>query len=408
MVFSVDQSTRGKVSEIFREASSVGLTVYRTWAFNDAYKAKVYQVMEKNLESVPQQEEGDQIDAPTVDIPYERIGTYAHIVKLRLDTHRYISNSLIPFDAHCGHLDLAQKVFDRVSEDGFILQIVICACAGLGALSFGMGVHAYVLRKHVVVDYTSIRLARKTFEDCRTVRSLWWITTQVLLACLPATLTEVEEELAKGEKTAKYVSNIANLILYIAKVYASIACSSIAVIASPLDSLLDFLSGFILWFTIMAIRKPNCYPIGKKWVQPMVIIVFASVMATLGLQILLEFAWKLVKKSHPNFDHEKGKWMIGIMVQWACNKITFCDEISSHKNPSPQMCSHNIYQKIGSQRNSLRLAAFSNLLEHLSSWMNKLEKQISTTVPTFRLILGQKLKDNVLGYGDGNDIVMCW
>ncbi|KAJ4972366.1 hypothetical protein NE237_005465 [Protea cynaroides] len=35
MVFAVDKSTRGKVSEVFREASSVGLTVCRTWAFND-------------------------------------------------------------------------------------------------------------------------------------------------------------------------------------------------------------------------------------------------------------------------------------------------------------------------------------------------------------------------------------
>ncbi|CAK9144445.1 unnamed protein product [Ilex paraguariensis] len=35
MVFSVDQSTRGKVSEVFQQASSVGLTLCRTWAFND-------------------------------------------------------------------------------------------------------------------------------------------------------------------------------------------------------------------------------------------------------------------------------------------------------------------------------------------------------------------------------------
>ncbi|XP_022761384.1 mannan endo-1,4-beta-mannosidase 6-like isoform X2 [Durio zibethinus] len=35
MVFSADQSTRGKVSELFQQASSVGLTVCRTWAFND-------------------------------------------------------------------------------------------------------------------------------------------------------------------------------------------------------------------------------------------------------------------------------------------------------------------------------------------------------------------------------------
>ncbi|XP_022722492.1 mannan endo-1,4-beta-mannosidase 6-like isoform X2 [Durio zibethinus] len=35
MVFAADQSTRGKVSELFQQASSVGLTVCRTWAFND-------------------------------------------------------------------------------------------------------------------------------------------------------------------------------------------------------------------------------------------------------------------------------------------------------------------------------------------------------------------------------------
>ncbi|KAL4272394.1 hypothetical protein GQ457_13G018280 [Hibiscus cannabinus] len=32
---AADQSTRGKVSEVFQQASSVGLTVCRTWAFND-------------------------------------------------------------------------------------------------------------------------------------------------------------------------------------------------------------------------------------------------------------------------------------------------------------------------------------------------------------------------------------
>ncbi|XWS35429.1 hypothetical protein CRYUN_Cryun21dG0125300 [Craigia yunnanensis] len=35
MVFAADQSTRGKVSELFQQSSLVGLTVCRTWAFND-------------------------------------------------------------------------------------------------------------------------------------------------------------------------------------------------------------------------------------------------------------------------------------------------------------------------------------------------------------------------------------
>lgn len=36
MVFAADASTRGKVTDLFHQASSVGLTVCRTWAFNDA------------------------------------------------------------------------------------------------------------------------------------------------------------------------------------------------------------------------------------------------------------------------------------------------------------------------------------------------------------------------------------
>lgn len=78
--------------------------------------------------------------------------------------------------------------------------------------------------------------------------------------------------LAKSERMAIYVSNVANLILFIAKLYASIQSRSLAVIASTLDSFLDLLSGFILWFTSNAMRNPNRYryPIGKNRMQPVV------------------------------------------------------------------------------------------------------------------------------------------
>lgn len=35
MALAADDSTRGKVTDVFKQASSVGLTVCRTWAFND-------------------------------------------------------------------------------------------------------------------------------------------------------------------------------------------------------------------------------------------------------------------------------------------------------------------------------------------------------------------------------------
>lgn len=80
------------------------------------------------------------------------------------------------------------------------------------------------------------------------------------------------EQLARSERMAIRVSNIANLLLFVAKVFASIESRSLAVIASTLDSLLDLLSGFILWFTSHAMRNPNQYnyPIGKKRMQPLV------------------------------------------------------------------------------------------------------------------------------------------
>lgn len=80
------------------------------------------------------------------------------------------------------------------------------------------------------------------------------------------------KQLERSEKVAIYASNIGNMVLFVAKVYASIESRSLAVIASTLDSLLDLLSGFILWFTAHAMSKPDHhqYPIGKNRMQPVV------------------------------------------------------------------------------------------------------------------------------------------
>ena len=61
-----------------------------------------------------------------------------------------------------------------------------------------------------------------------------------------------------------------------------------AIVVSTLDSLLDFMAGGILWFTHLSMKRVNIkYPIGKLRVQPVGIIVFAAIMATLGVTSLL-------------------------------------------------------------------------------------------------------------------------
>ncbi|THU46252.1 hypothetical protein C4D60_Mb09t02990 [Musa balbisiana] len=88
---------------------------------------------------------------------------------------------------------------------------------------------------------------------------------------LPGMSKEEREKIAKSETMAIRLSNIANMVLFAAKVYASVRSGSLAIIASTLDSLLDLLSGFILWFTAcqMQSRNPYQYPIGKRRMQPL-------------------------------------------------------------------------------------------------------------------------------------------
>uniref|UniRef100_A0A1D1ZLG3 Metal tolerance protein 5 n=1 Tax=Anthurium amnicola TaxID=1678845 RepID=A0A1D1ZLG3_9ARAE len=134
---------------------------------------------------------------------------------------------------------------------------------------------------------------------------------------LPGTLKEEQEKTARNERTAIQISNIANMILFAAKVYASIRSGSLAIVASTLDSLLDLVSGFIFWFAALSMQTPNPhqYPIGKRRVQRLGILVFASVMATLGLQIIFESLRSLISNEDEfSLTKEQERWVVDIML----------------------------------------------------------------------------------------------
>ncbi|KAL0358016.1 UNVERIFIED_CONTAM: Pentatricopeptide repeat-containing protein, chloroplastic/mitochondrial [Sesamum calycinum] len=141
--------------------------------------------------------------------------THAQVLKHGFGSDVYANNSLIHFYASCGDSESVKKVFGKMPErslvswnviidalvqmgefdealrmfmemkssfdpDGYTVQSVIDACAGLGALSMGMWAHAYVLRKceidanfDVLVKNSliemyckcgSLRMARQVFQ----------------------------------------------------------------------------------------------------------------------------------------------------------------------------------------------------------------------------------------------------
>ncbi|GMH12818.1 hypothetical protein Nepgr_014659 [Nepenthes gracilis] len=115
------------------------------------------------------------------------------------------------------------------------------------------------------------------------------------------------------QEFAMKISNIANIILLALKIYATIRSGSLAIAASTLDSLLDLMAGGILWFTHLSMKDINIYkyPIGKLRVQPVGIIIFAAVMATLGFQVLILAVEELI-------EHEVTDKMTTYQLIWLC------------------------------------------------------------------------------------------
>ena len=72
---------------------------------------------------------------------------------------------------------------------------------------------------------------------------------------------------------------------------------SLAVIAASIDCALDLLSTGIIFFTArkQAKSEPYLYPVGKNRLEPLSIVVFASIMAMAAMQLVVEAAQSIAK-----------------------------------------------------------------------------------------------------------------
>lgn len=113
---------------------------------------------------------------------------------------------------------------------------------------------------------------------------------------------EVKKERQQAEKKARWAINInviANIILLIAKVVAAFFSGSLSLIASLVDSALDLLCTLIVWTTnrlvqwrVKALNKR--FPVGRRRLEPLGILVFSIIMVISFLQILQESVQKLL------------------------------------------------------------------------------------------------------------------
>lgn len=133
---------------------------------------------------------------------------------------------------------------------------------------------------------------------------------------------EEKEKRARGEKKARWAINInviANILLLAAKVIAAFYSSSLSLIASLVDSALDLLCTLIVWTTnrLVSWRLKSLhkrFPVGRRRLEPLGILVFSIIMVISFLQILQESVQKLLPSDEEKSAADLPAVAIGAML----------------------------------------------------------------------------------------------
>ncbi|KIW30552.1 uncharacterized protein PV07_06290 [Cladophialophora immunda] len=110
---------------------------------------------------------------------------------------------------------------------------------------------------------------------------------------------DIDEGVDSNERivtVAIYINLAANIILLAGKIVVIILTSSLSVLASLVDAALDFLSTAIVWTTTKLISRQDqyAYPIGRRRLEPVGVLVFSVIMITSFFQVALECFNRLI------------------------------------------------------------------------------------------------------------------
>ncbi|KKA26036.1 hypothetical protein TD95_000325 [Thielaviopsis punctulata] len=117
-------------------------------------------------------------------------------------------------------------------------------------------------------------------------------------------------------QVAIWVNFLANAVLLAGKLIVVLTVPSMSVLASLVDAMLDFLSTFIVWTTTRLVARSQSdneqYPVGRRKLEPLGVLVFAIVMITAFFQVAFESISRLASSAHDVL--ELGAPAIAIML----------------------------------------------------------------------------------------------
>lgn len=112
-----------------------------------------------------------------------------------------------------------------------------------------------------------------------------------------------DESVESGDRIVQiaiYINLVANVFLLACKTATILLTNSLSVLASLVDAALDLLSTAIVWTTTILIEKHDhySYPIGRRRLEPLGVLVFSVIMVTSFFQVGLQSIGRLNSGDH--------------------------------------------------------------------------------------------------------------
>ncbi|KAF9922606.1 hypothetical protein BGZ67_010376, partial [Mortierella alpina] len=204
-------------------------------------------------------------------------------------------------------------------------------------------------------------------------------------------------------KVAIYGSFGVNVFLFLLQLYAAISSKSLSLFATMADSFMDLLSGVILLYTARASTKSNWfkYPSGKSRMETAGTIVFASLMATVSMQLIIESVRELMESNRePPMPSALAIAFVGFALATKVGLYLYCRALSQYNTANILAIDH---------RNDLAVngfGLFASLISRYCWWLDAtgaivvaliiLRSWVRTAYEQVQLIVGKSADPAIL------------
>ncbi|KUJ16961.1 uncharacterized protein LY89DRAFT_646023 [Mollisia scopiformis] len=151
---------------------------------------------------------------------------------------------------------------------------------------------ADVTRKSILIDYPHGK-SRKIKKYYNRQNAL----IDSYLGSADEEALEHEDALKNGGKVkfAIYGSSTVNFFLFIIQLYAAVSTGSLSLFGTAADAFMDLVSSIVMLITSRLASKPNIkkFPVGRKRVETVGIILFCALMTTVAVELIVESARSL-------------------------------------------------------------------------------------------------------------------